>query len=87
MGIIQSVKLSAMRTAYNYIEKEPEKNALKLMDWVDRFAGDGPNSFKPQRQAVRNVLENPDSEMYKMVMKVFHDIDRDVLKATFEHFF
>ena len=27
-----------INTAYSYIEKDPEKNMGKLMDWVDKFA-------------------------------------------------
>lgn len=34
-----------LKTAFNYIEKNPEQNLPKLMDWVDKLAGDGPNSY------------------------------------------
>ena len=30
-----------LKTAFNYIEKNPEQNLPKLMDWVDKLAGDG----------------------------------------------
>ena len=29
-----------LKTAYGYIEKDPEHNLPKLMEWVDRLAGD-----------------------------------------------
>ena len=50
---------------------------------MDKLAGDGPDSFPAQRAAFRSVLENPDSNMYKLIMKVFNGVDNDVLKATF----
>ena len=87
MGFTNSIKMSAMKTAFGYIEKNPEENLLKLLGWVDKLAGDGPDSFPAQRAAFRSVLENPDSNMYKLIMKVFNGVDNDVLKATFENFF
>ena len=83
MGFTNSIKMSAMKTAFGYIEKNPEENLLKLLGWVDKLAGDGPDSFSAQRAAFRSVLENPDSNMYKLIMKVFNGVDNDVLKATF----
>lgn len=87
MELANQVKKTALRTALGYIEKDPEKNLLQLMDWVDRLAGDGPNSFPVQRAAFRRVLEDPDSNMYQLIMNVIRDTDREVLKRTFENFF
>ena len=87
MELANQVKKTALRTALGYIEKDPEKNLLQLMDWVDKLAGDGPNSFPVQRAAFRRVLEDPDSNMYQLIMNVIRDTDREVLKRTFENFF
>ncbi|MGM9660219.1 MAG: radical SAM protein [Faecousia sp.] len=87
MGIANQVKKTALRTAFGYLEKDPEENALKLMSWVDKLAGEGPDSFPSQRAAIRKVLEDPDNNMYQLIMSILKDIDNDVLKATFENFF
>ena len=76
-----------MKTAYSYIEKDPEKNLPKLMEWVDKLAGSGPDSFQEQRDAFRAVISDPDNNMYQLIMNIFRDVDNDVLKATFENFF
>ena len=76
-----------LKTAFGYIEKDPEKNLPKLMDWVDRLAGDGPDSFQTQCDAFRAVINDPDNNMHQLMMNIFRDVDRDVLKATFENFF
>ena len=47
------LKKFGITKAYNYIEKNPEENLPKLMEWVDRFAGEGENSFPKQRNAIR----------------------------------
>ena len=87
MGIAKEVKKETIRRAFHYLEKDPEKNAQNLMELVDRFAGGGPDSFPTQRAAFRNVLQNPDNNMYQLIMKVLKETDQDVLKATLENFF
>ncbi len=85
--IPKSLSKLGMKTAYSYIEKDPEKNLPKLMAWVDRLAGDGPDSFQEQRDAFRTVINDPGNNMYQLIMNIFRDVDNDVLKATFENFF
>ena len=87
MDLSARMKKTALRTALGYIEKNPEKNLCQLMDWVDKLAGDGPNSFPKQRAAFHNVLDHPEGNMYQLVMNIIHDIDNEVLKKTFENFF
>lgn len=36
--MFEALKKAGISTAYHYLEKDPEKNLPKLMDWVDRFA-------------------------------------------------
>ena len=76
-----------LKTAFNYIEKDPEQNLPKLMTWVDRLAGSGPDSFEPQRDAFRAVINDPSNNMYQLMMNIFQDVDNGVLKAVFENFF
>ena len=87
MGIANELKKITLKTAFHYLEKNPEKNAMKLLDLVDKFAGNGPDSFPAQREAFRNVLADPENNMYQLIMSVLKDIDENVLKATFENFF
>ena len=42
----QELKKMGIATAYRYIEKNPKDNLRKLMTWVDRIAGKGPDSFE-----------------------------------------
>lgn len=76
-----------LKTAFGYIEKDPEGNLPKLMEWVDKLAGDGPNSFVEQRAAFRKVVSDPDNNMYRLIMDIFQSVDNEVLKATFQNFF
>ena len=67
MSLSNQLKKASLRTAFGYLEKNPEENALKLMSWVDKLAGEGPDSFPTQRAAVRNVLEDSQNNMYQLV--------------------
>ena len=41
MSKMNGIKSFAIDRAYDYIEHNPEQNAVKLLDMVDWFAGDG----------------------------------------------
>ena len=56
MAMMDGIKKFALDRAYDYIEHDPEQNVLKLMDMVDKFAGDGPNSF-PKRISERQRFQ------------------------------
>ena len=79
MGIADSMKKAAFSTAFSYIGKNPEENAPKLMAWVDKLAGEGPDSFPAQRAAIRNVINDKDNNMHQLVMDIMKDTDPDVL--------
>ena len=84
--ISDGIKRFGLSMAYDYIEKNPEKNIARLMEWVDRFAGEGPDTFPQQRAAVRNVVNDPYSNWYQLIMRIFRDTDNDVLKMFFTNF-
>ena len=57
-----------LKKAFGYIEKDPEKNLVKLLDIVDQFAGDDPNMMGRQRAAFRQVVNDPDNNMNQLMM-------------------
>lgn len=81
------LKKIGIKTAYSYLEKNPEKNMLKLMDWVDHFAGSGPDSFEEQRAIIRQIAADPDSNWHQLVMRILRDTDCEVVKTVFTNFF
>lgn len=86
MELETKLKKAALGTALDYIAKDPERNIHKLMGWVDKFTADDPENLAPQRNAVRKVLDEPDSSMYKLIMNIFRDVDTDVIKKVFENY-
>ena len=82
----KAIKEIALKTALGYLEKDPEKNMPKLMNWVDKLAGTGPDSFESQRAAVRAVVEDPTNKMHQLILNLFNDVDRDQQKTFFTNF-
>ena len=87
MSVIDSVKKVGFRTIYSYLDKDPDANIPKIMDWVDKFAGDGPNSFPSQRAVFRSVIEDHNNNWYRLIKSMWSDIDDDVRRTFFENFF
>ncbi|MCI2106183.1 MAG: radical SAM protein [Intestinimonas sp.] len=84
MQIPNSLKKLGIEQAVNYLEKDPEKNLPKLMDWVDWFSK---GNFPSQRAAFREAIVNPAHCYHDLVYHVVKDIDPGVLKSFFVNFF
>jgi MoaA/NifB/PqqE/SkfB family radical SAM enzyme len=80
---IKNAALStAINTALNYLEKDPENNAPKLMDLVDKLVpGDW---YKSQRDAIRNAIAEK-GNWYQLVQRIYA-LDPGVRKAFFTNF-
>ena len=83
----QVLKKMGIATAYRYIEKNPKDNLRKLMTWMDRIAGEGPDSFEEQRKVIWDILDHPESNMYQLIMRVIEEVDPEDVKTVFSNFF
>lgn len=72
----------AVNQAIKYLEKNPEKNMLKVMDMVDAACPDG--WYESQRNAIRKTIENKDN-WYELILRIF-DLDPGVRNAFFQNF-
>ena len=72
----------AIKQALSYLEKDPEKNAIKLMDMVDRFSPS--DWYAEPRKAIRTVLEKKNN-WYDLVLRIY-ELDPEVRKTFFENF-
>lgn len=83
MEIKNRIAAAGLETAYRYLEKDPVQNLPKLMELVDRFAGD---AFAPQRDVVRRVVNDPENNWNRLLCSLWTDIDSEVLKKIFTNF-
>lgn len=80
----ENLQSFAVKKVLDYLESDPDKNIPKILDWVDKFDKD--NRFESQRKAVHSVIDNTDSNWYKLIQSVFTDINPEVRKVLFENF-
>ena len=86
MDVSGRIARFGLKTAFNHIGKDPERNLPQLMKWVDSIAPDGPDGYPNQRETFRRVINDPDDNMHKLLVSIWNDIDEDVLKKIFEVF-
>lgn len=58
MAIVENVEAFAVRQALSWLDRDPEKNLPKLLDWFDRF--DRKDTLKVQRDVIRLCEDHPD---------------------------
>ena len=87
MKLIDKAKQAAMESAVTkaleYLEKDPETNIPKLMELVDKFTPQ--DWYKGQRDAIRNAIQDTDSNWYKLIMNLYQ-LDPGVRKVFFQNF-
>ncbi len=66
-----------------YLDKDPDTNIPKLMNWWDKLDKD--NFFASQRAAIRQVIEHPDNNWYRLIRSFWTDIDPEVRKTLFQN--
>ena len=76
MNLKDTSKTAAVKKALAYLDKDPETNLPKLMEWFDRF--DAKGTLSRQRDAVRSVIGDRNNNWYKLIMSLWQDIDPGV---------
>ena len=84
MKIPDSLKRYGLAKVYDYLDKDPMNNMGKVMDPVNKFAGD---TLSLQREAFDKVINDKDSCWHQLIEKVWTQTDPSVLKTIFNNFF
>lgn len=84
MAMKENLETLAIKTALGYLDKDPETNLPKLLDWFDKF--DKKGTLQKEREAIRTVVGNKDSNWYKLIMSLWTDINSGVRNRLFQNF-
>ena len=74
----------AIKSALSYVEKNPDRNILKIIDLLDKV--DINHNYKKQLQVVREQLADSDNNWSQLVKSLYSDIDDGVRTTLFENF-
>ena len=66
-----------------YLDKDPDANFPKIMSWWDKLDSDGFHAS--QREAIRSVIKDPDSNWYQLAKSFWIDVDDHVRKTMFQN--
>ena len=72
MKIPDSLKRYGLAKVYDYLDKDPMNNMGKVMDLVNKFAGD---TLSLQREAFDKVINDKDSCWHQLIEKVWTQTD------------
>ena len=84
MNLKDTAKTVAVKTALSYLDKDPETNLPKLMEWFDKF--DTKGTLRKEREAIRSVIGDKDKNWYKLILSLWKDIDPGVRNRLLENF-
>lgn len=75
MRLSDRIKGFSTMKLFEYLDKDPEKNVPKILDYLEKFdlKGDGVTT---QVRAVRRALQKPDSNWAKLIYSLFTEIDK-----------
>lgn len=83
MDLKEKAQAFAVKKALEYLDKDPETNLPKLIDWFEKF--DVKGTLKQQVDIIRPVVSDPDNNWHKLVLSLCEDIDAGVRNKIFEN--
>ena len=84
MGIPNRLKAFGVSKAMDYLERDPDANLPRLMDWLDRHTG---AQLSPAYQDLfHRAMTDPDNNWNQLIRSMYTDIHPQVLKKIFENF-
>ena len=83
-GLLGQLQYQTIKTALKYMEKDPEKNLPKLVDWAEKI--DKTGYFEKYINHFRRWTSDPDNNWNKYMMSLWSDIDDGVRMRFFENF-
>jgi MoaA/NifB/PqqE/SkfB family radical SAM enzyme len=75
MDIQSRLKSMGVKTVYKYIDRDPEKNIPKILDWLEDH--DEHNAITNQVRAVRNAITDSNNNWSKLLKSIWTDIDNN----------
>ncbi len=82
--IVESTKALGVKQVLKYVDRNPDENIPKLLNWLEKHDKHG--QVMRQVQSVRQAIENKDNNWYKLISSLWTDVDDDVRLKLFENF-
>ncbi|MDD4311677.1 MAG: radical SAM protein, partial [Eubacteriales bacterium] len=80
----ENMKAFGVKQVLSYIDKDPEKNVPKILDWLIRTDKNGVVSN--QARTIKNAFQDGDNNWRRLILSLWTDIDDGVRRRLFENF-
>jgi MoaA/NifB/PqqE/SkfB family radical SAM enzyme len=84
MSIKSSLQAAGLRKAYEYIDRDPQNNLPKIVDFLNKFVPSG--ILDGQLHTVKSILSDPENIWHDYLLSLWSDIDGGIRKSVFESF-
>ena len=84
MSIPARLKAFGISKALDYLDRDPDANLPRLMEWLDKYAGERLST--PYQALFHQVMTDPDNNWHQLIRSMYTDIDNSILKKIFENF-
>jgi len=84
MNVSEVAKRIAFSKAYEFLDRNPEQNFLKLVDWLEKLDKNG--FVASQLPTIKKYASDPDNNWYKLALSLWNDVDDEVRKTLFTNF-
>lgn len=84
MSVLGQLKVAGAKKVLAHIEKDPDKNIPRIIDWMIKFnvAGSKHNS---DLLMVREYLADTNSNWYRLIKSLWTEVDTEIRKTLFEN--
>jgi MoaA/NifB/PqqE/SkfB family radical SAM enzyme len=84
MNASELVKRITFSKAYEFLDRDPERNFLKLVDWLEKLDKSG--FVAKKLPLVRKYAGDPSSNWYQLALRFWKDVDDESRKTLFTNF-
>lgn len=81
MNASELIKRITFSKAYEFLEKDPEQNFPRLIEWLEKLEKKG--FVARQLPVIRKYADDPASNWYQLAKNVWRDVDDEVRKTLF----
>jgi len=84
MNVSDMIKRISMAKAYEFLDRDPDQNIPKLVDWLERLDKNG--GISRQLPTIQKFAHDPDSNWFRLACSLWKDVDDEVRKTLFTNF-
>lgn len=84
MKISDRIKGFTLKQMYAYLDKNPDENMPKLLDYLEKFDKEG-RGITEQVQNIHQAISDPSNNWYQLVKSLWTDIDAAQRRALVEN--